>query len=122
MKTLGGLILPDTMVWTNRKQSEGVVQSSEYSLGGNLITYSAAVNGGASIVLEAKEESCWVQEAWVDEVIAMSALAGLEMELSWLGQKVPVVFDHEANPAVLFNQIWDTFDAYTGTIKLKVSR
>lgn len=122
MKTLGGLVLPDTMVWSNRKQSKGVVQSSDYTLGGTLTLYSVAVKGGAAIILEAKEESCWVQEAFVDEILNMASIPGLELELNWDGKKVPVVFDHEANPAVSFTQVWDSHDVYSGVIKLKESR
>lgn len=121
-KSLGGILLPDDMVWKNKKESFGILMSKDYTIGGNLILYQKSLKGGQPIILEASEEVCWLQEELVDSLITESNIIDNELELNWEGIIKKVVFNSDSAPSVSFTEVWDGSGEYYGTINLIVSR
>lgn len=122
MKTLNGIVLPESMEWATPKQSKGIVQSKDYTIGGTLVVYAGVVRGGRGIQLVATEERCWVSEDVVDSLIALANTRLIEVELNWDDRLTYCMFDHEANPAVAFKEVWVGSGEFIGTINLIESR
>jgi hypothetical protein len=122
---LGGITLPDELVWPDEKEWSPVAQESRRTEGGRPVVFAAPLAGGRPITLESRVDRGWLTRAQVDDVLALAALPGASYTLTAHLASYTVLFRHEEPPAVEF-QALVTYrvdappgDWYTGTIRLR---
>ena len=116
--TLGALILPERMAWTNRWTYTPVMAQATRTIAGGLAIFTQAAVKGRPITLDAREGVSWLTRAQVDAIMAMAAKPGATFALVYQGESHQVRFAHHDPPAVELSPVWPLADQYTGTIKL----
>lgn len=87
--------LPDDILWPDEFGWSPVDQSTERSVGGQLVIDVAARVGGRQITLQSGADYGWTTRSTVSQLEAWRALAGAQMALLFRGVTRTVVFDHE---------------------------
>lgn len=124
MITLGSLLLPDDLRWTNRSGWGGVSLAVKRRLDGGVAVFSRALESGRAIVLEAAEDSAITRA----DQLALEAAAGVPgavyaLEIPGEGLSASVMFDHRDGSALDFSPVaWfedpAADDLVFGSIKL----
>jgi hypothetical protein len=99
--TLGGITLPDDLVWVDEFDFEPVAQASARTLGGVLISEETELLAGRDITLGAAGQ--WVERSVVIALRALAADAGETHTLSLRGTDYTVQFRRpaiEARPVI----------------------
>ena len=115
MNLLDAIELPDTMLWDNRMQAQGVATVHRRALDGSLVVFSGP--SSRVVVLVAGDDYGWIPEAVALDLVAL-AEASSSVTLTWDGTQIPVQFDHSAGPAVALEPKFPGATWYTGTISL----
>ena len=118
MKRLDGLILPQSIQWTDQWEWSPVAQETARTLGGTGIVWSQPLQGGRPITLEAQDTVTWLSRAQVTAIYAMASQAGGVYLLEWDDEQFSIMFRHQDYPATQFVPIFPHRSLYTGTIKL----
>lgn len=80
--TLGGITLPDGLVWEDELDWTPVVQSSDYALNGALIVEEAERLAGRPITLRGGPSWAWISRAGLLDLIAVLDVAGVSVTLT----------------------------------------
>ena len=118
MKSLGGLVLPDSLQWTDRWDWTPAAQEVGRTLGGSLVVWSQTLEGGQPITLEAQDDVTWLSLTQVEALSTLAAQAGATFTLIWDSEAFTVMFRNHDLPAISFRPIWPNYHLFTGTIKL----
>lgn len=118
--TLGSIVLPDDILWTDEYQWSGTRQNLERSLGGRLFVQHGSVSKGRPITLNCH----WLTRATLDQLEAARDIPGATLLLTLPDARVfSVVFRHhegepiQATPIIDY-PIYDADDVFTVTLKL----
>lgn len=122
---LGGVTLPDGIVWEDKYKWSHVVQDVQMTLGGRPVVYSGSLQAGRRISLVAYQDQGWLTKEQVDQVMALAEVAGAQYALTIGAETFNVVFRHEEPPAVEFEPLIPrgipvAGDFFVGRIKLLV--
>lgn len=123
--TLGGVTLPDNIVWEDKYKWSPIMQDVKTTLGGRPVVFSAELLAGRRISLVAYQDMGWLTKAQVDAVIALANVAGAVYVFVIGAETYNVVFRHEEPPAVEFDPLIPRAvpidgDYFVGRIKLLV--
>lgn len=109
MINLQGIILPNSLQWTDEYQSDPVSQSVKRTLAGSIVVYHGVNRNGRPISLESTVDSGWMKKSVVDQVKLISLVAGGVYSLTIRGVTYNVMFRHhernafEATPIIPSN-------------------
>ena len=118
MKSLGDIILPDSLQWTNRYEWAPVAVEIARTLGGSQVVWSSPLVGGRPIDLEAEGDVTWLDSNQVKAIYAMAVQPGGVFTLAWEGVNFQVMFRHQDPPATSFKPLWPNSTLFNGSIKL----
>ncbi len=123
MLSLGGVVLNDSMVWTNRHESQSVSMNTKRLLGGGLAIFTGRLTSGQSVILEANESAGWLTLAQVAQLENMADNLDTIYTLLVNSENHQVIFDHTAPPALSMRPLIarlneESTDYFIGTIKL----
>lgn len=118
MKRLDGLLLPQSIQWTDQWEWSPVAQETARTLGGTGVVWAQGLKGGRPITLEAQETVTWLNSAQVTTLYALASQAGGVFLLEWDDEQFNVMFRHQDYPATQFTPIFPHRSIYTGIIKL----
>ena len=121
--TLGGVVLSEHMVWSDRDVSSSVDQSLKRTLGGRALVYTQQLEKGMPITLEATQDTGWLTYAQVKAVRALADVAGAVYLLDFFGVQHDVLFAHHSGDAFSFTPlsyrvVHDDTDYFVGAIRL----
>lgn len=118
--SLGGVLLPEGFLWTDRLQYSPIVQVINRTLSGNLVISAATVSAGRPITLVGEgNDMMWMSLAIVQSIMSLAANNAVQT-LIFNGERFQVKFRHHEPPAVEFSPIYlsPTCPYYEGIIKL----
>ena len=118
MKSLGGLILPDSLQWTDRWEWTPTAQEVARTLAGSLVVWSQQLIGGQPVTLAAEDAVTWLSLTQVETLSALASQAGATFTLIWDSETFTVMFRIHDPPVVAFKPLWPHHTLFTGTIKL----
>ncbi len=118
MKSLGDIILPESIQWTDQWEWTPVAQEVGRTLGGALVIWSQPLISGQPVTLVAEESVTWLTTEQVSAICALSAQSGATFNLVWGDDTFAVMFRNHDLPAVSFKPLWPNYFLFTGTIKL----
>ena len=118
MKSLSGLVLPDSLQWIDRLDWTPVAQETGRTLSGALVVWSQQLTSGQPITLEAEDRITWLTTQQVQTLNTLAAQTGATYTLIWESETMTVMFRNHEPPTVLFKPLWPNYHLYTGTIKL----
>lgn len=105
--SIGGVDLPDDLIWTDEYQWSAVTQKMEITVGGALLIEESVQAAGRLITLEGDESSAWATRTQIE---ALRTLAEQPNEVHELvlpdGREFDVMFRRpafEAKPIIPFN-------------------
>ncbi|NOQ30249.1 MAG: hypothetical protein GQ570_03905 [Helicobacteraceae bacterium] len=121
--TLGGIVLPDSLVWADRNSIPSVEQTRIRTLGGKQLIYANAIVRGQDITLVATQNTGWMTLAQINSLQSLAEVPGAEYTLVYGGATEQVVFRHDQAPALDLSPLIARTDPiagdyYIGTIKL----
>jgi hypothetical protein len=121
--TLGGVSLPDGMIWQDEFQQDMVAQTTLRTLGGTLKVREQGLSGGRNITLAAIEDQGWLTRAQVEAIQPLTLEAGNTYTLVIGVQTFTVKFRHSDPPAfeatpLIYRTTQVATDYFTATIKL----
>jgi hypothetical protein len=119
MVLLGGIVLPDQTLWTDRYDWQPVAQSTIRSLAGTQTVFTAPLIAGQPITLEWQERVAWLTQAQVDALSALASQPGAVSVLNYHGVILNVIVRHHDSPALSVQPIWPLADTFTGMLKLE---
>ncbi|MCW5650552.1 MAG: hypothetical protein KIS62_12465 [Ramlibacter sp.] len=120
MNTLGGIDLPEGLVWSESGQAQGRRTALRTALDGTPVVFAGAAP--QRVTLTSGDD-----HGWFDEVTAAALLDLAESSptavLVWADPLRPTAtraaaFDHESAPAVQMEPLWPGCAVYTGRIAL----
>lgn len=125
MIRLDNITLNPSVSWLERYNSFGIAQKPRVTLGGRTTVHVAPLSGGRVITLAALQDSGWLNRVVVEGLLALAAIPGKVMLLTYHGDldNVPVVFRHHEPPALELKPLLPRSfpldgDYFIGTIKL----
>lgn len=118
MKSLGGVILPDQLVWEGQYDWAPVSQEVVRTLSGTHVIFTSPLLGGRPITLVATESIAWFSQSQVDDLQRLAGQPGAIHTLVWEDTSLSVVFRHHEPPALVAVPIYPAATLYTGTVKL----
>ncbi len=122
LKTLGGVVLPDGLTWTNQYEPQGTSQKVDYTLQGTAVIYTQPFDRGHSIILSATINTAWFELPDVQSLVSLAKVSGSDLQFVWgttlQSETHQVQFDHRSGAAVTFRPIIPEAPKYIGTIKL----
>ncbi len=120
--TLGGVTLPDAIIWQDRKQEFPVRQELKVTVGGSMRVIAESVTGFRPITLTANENQGWFDKATYDALLAISIVPGAEYTFDFHGEDtLQVIFRHNDYPALDVRPLvpgGEDGDIFIGEIKL----
>lgn len=122
--TLGGINLPDALVWTNRVALAAVSQASKRRLDGGIALYARPLYAGHGIELKIPDDVCITRaDQLALEALASNAGAIYALAIPLEGLAVQVQFDWRNGDALDLSPLFDyedpaSEDPVYGTIKL----
>ena len=121
--TLGGVVLSEHMVWSDRDTSSNTEQSLIRTLGGRAIVYAQQLEKGMPITLEATQDTGWLTYAQVKATRALADVAGAVYILDFYGTQYDVIFAHHVGEAfsftpLIYRVVHDDTDYFIGAIRL----
>lgn len=120
--TLGGIELPDDLIWINEFNETAVVDDLIYSVTGKLIRTSGVKQAGISMILTGSYDSAWIDRGNLKDLHTLQE-NNIKMQLILHDTRFfNVIFDYmkkgiNAKPIVDFNDPDDT-DEYQLSIPL----
>jgi hypothetical protein len=122
--SIGAVTFTKPLVWTNRDDYPELAQSRTVTVGGGQVVFTAALQGGRPIVLEAQSTRGWVSKAQVDALRAMAVQIGSTWTLVYGAESHDVEFDYSTGAALSFTPLIPrtepaSSDWFTGTILLR---
>lgn len=99
--TLEAVSLPTSLVWVDEHNWSPVQQNARRALSGNLVVFYASNIKGRPITLQSPEDAGWVTRAIVDDIQALSEVAGAIYTLVIGDQSWQVMFRHDEPPAFM---------------------
>jgi hypothetical protein len=99
MILLDTLVLPETLVWTDRHAWQPAAQSVKRTLAGGIIVFHRHLVGGRPITLTGGQTWGWMQTETMEAVASMAQEPGHVYSLSIYGEAFRVLFRHEEPPA-----------------------
>ena len=124
MITLGGIELPDDLIWDNEFSWIPVAGASARTLGGTLLSWSNSISKGRPIDLVANESRGWMTRSQIQSLYSMASVSGTTFELNYKTAIYNVRFRLEdqpvleAVPLISSRVNFISSDLYTGRIKL----
>lgn len=120
---LNGVTLNPNLVWTDKYQSQTVLQTQLRTLDGTSVVYTRGLTGGQNITLEATTDQGWLDLTMVNALMGLAATPGAAYTLVIDGTSYEVVFRHHEAPALDLTPLIarttpDAGDYFIGTIKL----
>lgn len=120
--TLGGVSLPDDLVWVNRDAYNPVRQEVKFTLGGAPVMYHRSISSARPIVLASLPDQAWFTKAQVDSITGLADVAAATYALVIGSDSFSVVFDYTQGQAAEFNPLIGRSeplagDYFTGTLK-----
>lgn len=97
--TIGGVLIPSSIVWTDKFEYASVMQRANRTLGGKLVVYNAQLLSGRPITLESLEDQGCVYLSVVEQLQAMAEVLGATYPLIIGAQTFQVAFRHDDPPA-----------------------
>lgn len=102
---LGGITIPSSIVWTDRKSSPPVTQTRRITLGGKSVFYPQQLVAGMPITLASLEDQGCVYLDVADQLYELSMAPGAQYTLAIEGKTFNVLFRHEDPPAFTMEPI-----------------
>ncbi len=121
--TLGGVVLPPSLLWRDEIEFSPVAQTVKRTLGGSLIVYTGGLTAGQPITLVSVPDQGWLTKAQVDAIRVLADIPGNIMSLVIGSQTFSVMFRHQEQPAfkaepLIFRVDSPSTDYFLATIKL----
>jgi hypothetical protein len=121
--TLGGIDLPDDIIWTDEFDFQPVAQSVTRTIAGNHVEFNQALVLGRPITLEASETQGWLTKTQVDALQTLAATPGATYTLDIGAQTFTVAFRHDEDafdPQPFLQRIDpDAGDFFSAIIRLR---
>lgn len=118
---LGGIALPDGIMWVDRQTWTATGGSVKRALSGNLIV-SANTITGRPITLDAKDTRCWIPRDTVEAIQSLANQPRAVYTLKYYDEEFQVRFRHEESPIeftpLLEKPVYSAEDYFYGTIRL----
>lgn len=122
--TLGGVTLPDDLLWTERHQYAPVAMESRRTIGGRLRYSTAPLSGGRPITLVSQTGRGWLTLAQVQALAALAADPDTVLTLTVGAESYSVKWRWDEPPALDVTPGWgmaieaESQDIWYGSIKL----
>lgn len=117
-RTLGGVLLPRSIQWTNQWNWHPLHRSSEVTVAGKMIIWERQLLNGRSIILTGDIDKGWWGPEKLDTIYAMAAAPRATYTFVWDTLSMDVIFDHTDGDAVDIQKVHPAYDYFYGTIKL----
>lgn len=95
MISVDGVTLSPSMIWRERYNASGVVQSEDRTLGGVPVVFSASYEKGVPITLAAETDVGWLTRTQVEAMLTRAAVPGAVYVLSFDSEDIDVIFTGE---------------------------
>lgn len=122
MITLGGVIIPDSLIWTDRTKWSPVAQKVKVTLGGLSVVRASSLLNGRPITLEGTETQGWIPKDIAEELQALADTPMSVLVFNFHGEFVnSVMFRHHEPQALELTPLVQGAlnpDYFYGTIKL----
>lgn len=99
MIILGGITLPDGLLWTDEFSAARVAQSVRRTLDGSMVVFYGQLQAGIPITLESEPDAGWLTRAQVEAIALRAASPGGVYTLTLRGESRQVMFRHQDSPA-----------------------
>lgn len=121
--TLNGTTLNSGMVWEERHNSQGVIQSLENTISGGAVIFARAHIGVKNITLRSLDDQGWITYDAMQALIILADAPGQAYTLIIGAEQFTVMFRHQDAPALELAPIIPrgvpvAGDYFRGTIKL----
>lgn len=122
--SIGGVVFDKPLVWTDREDWAELAQTRARTVGGGQVVFTAPLQGGRPITLEAQRDRGWISKTKVDALRVMAAQIGATFTFVYGLDSFDVEFDHSSGPALQLAPLIPRTepagtDFYTGTIRLR---
>lgn len=119
-RRLGGVDLPEHVLWVDQDQWSPVRQTVSRTVDGGMVIHCRAQQNGRPVTLEIQSGLGWVDRTFKDQIQALAAQPGATFIFEWDDVQLTVMFAHDTPPACSFQPVWLDQDnnEFTGIIKL----
>ena len=121
--SLGGVLLPKTVIWEDRQINTQILQKREFTLGSKQIITYATIQKGQPITLLGTTDTGWLQLSVFNSIKTLAESIGSVYVFDYNGLLTDVMFKHDDPPALVgdplvYRNNQQLEDYYTYTIKL----
>lgn len=120
--TLGGIALPDDLLWVDEFDWSPTVQSTDYSLTGSLIIQTGTRQAGRPITLQGGSDHGWISRATLEQLYGLNGTTKTlvlhdlrTFSVQWRHGDKPI----EASQVIGYSDVTST-DYYDLTLRLMV--